>query len=174
MILGSAAFLIEPIEVRAERLGLRPIADRVEAAIASEGSHGLRVDVAQRAEMQLFRPAFLRVEPAEEDHHERGKGARLFGRVDLPGASSVEGGRGIRVGAWIRVADGKAVIGEPSAGIMEGLVPGAQRIEEIREFDDGGVRHGRELLDPRVEDVRNVHVQRAIRPERRVDPRLEA
>ena len=57
---------------------------------------------------------------------------------------------------------------------MEGLVPGAKRVEEIRELDDGGVRHGRELLDPRVEDVGHVDVQRAVRPERWVDPRLEA
>ena len=59
------------------------------------------------------------------------KARACSGVLMLPGASSVECGRGIRVGAWIRVADGEAVIGEPPAGIMEGLVPGAQRVEEI-------------------------------------------
>ena len=52
------------------------------------------------------------------------------------------------------------MIGEPPADIMEGLVPRAQRVEEIRELDDVGVGHGRELLDPRVEDLGNVDVQR--------------
>ena len=107
------------------------------------------VDVAQRAEVQLLGPALLRVEPAEEQHHVRGEGARLFGRVDLPGAGAVECGRGLRVGARIRVADGEAVIGEPAAGVVEGLVPGAQRVEEIRELDDGGVRHAPRACRPR-------------------------
>ena len=54
------------VEVVAEHIGLGPIADGVVAAVAANRLERARVRVAARAEVQLFRPALLGVETAEE------------------------------------------------------------------------------------------------------------
>ena len=57
---------------------------------------------------------------------------------------------------------------------MECVVPLAQRIEQILELRDVDVRGLRELVDPRVEDVRLMRIHHAIGAERRIDLRRQA
>jgi hypothetical protein len=79
-----------------------------------------------RAEMQLFGPAFLRVELAEEQHHERaelsvflrGNGRATAGLGEDPGGHF--GGTKVRVGLV------HSVVGKPAAVLMKIIVPRAQ------------------------------------------------
>ena len=66
IVFGQRVFLVEQVEIFAERFGLRPIADVVVAGVGAECLRRACVYVAQRAEMQLLRPILFGVEAAEE------------------------------------------------------------------------------------------------------------
>jgi hypothetical protein len=68
--LGESVLLREQVEVSAEMLRLRKIADRIETGIGSKLAAGSGVHVAEGTEVKLFGPAFFGVEAAEEKHHE--------------------------------------------------------------------------------------------------------
>ena len=88
--LRQRVVLLEAIEIPAERVNLRQIADRVVAGVAAERLQRARVRVAARAEVQLLRPALLGVEMAEEHHDVRRERLALLGRRGLSGARLVE------------------------------------------------------------------------------------
>src|SRR5690606_4735209 len=113
--LRQRALAVEQVEVRAERLGLRIVADRVVAGVAAELAHRTPARVAPRAEVQLLRPALLGVGPAEEQHDE-GREALGGLRVALPAAArAIEDRRRVLVRAGRDRTARQAVIREPAA-----------------------------------------------------------
>ena len=78
-ILGSAFSWSRRSRYAAQRVDLRPVADRIEARYPGRVSRNrARVVVAPRAQVQLLRPALLRVQTAEEQHHVRRRTARAL------------------------------------------------------------------------------------------------
>ena len=78
--------------------------------------------------MQLFRPAFLGVQPSEKEHHVGDK-LLVFQRAGRPSlARPIENRRGFGVGTECRVAAAQPVIGKPRAQRMKVIVPATQGI----------------------------------------------
>ena len=71
--LGQAIVGIEAVQVGGQGLGLREIADGIEAGVGSELGEETAVVIAQRTEVELFDPAALGVEVAEEHHQVGGE-----------------------------------------------------------------------------------------------------
>ena len=94
------------------------------------------VVAAQRAQVQLLRPAAARV-PAAEFEHEVGAELRGLGG---PGASAgprrVKDRRGLGVGAGLGQRGLQAVVGQPAADRVEVVVALLQRAKEVVERTD--------------------------------------
>ena len=77
--LRQRVLLVEPVEVAAERVGLRPVADGIEAGVRPDFAEAPRVVVAPRAQVKLLGPALLGIQAAEEQHQVAGETAVLLG-----------------------------------------------------------------------------------------------
>ena len=159
-----------------ERRRLREVADGVEAGVRPELAQQARVVVAQRAEVKLHRPAFLGVEPAEEEHHERGE-LRVVGRATrLCRSARRRRSRSLRTRVQASgVAALQAVIGKPAAVLVEKVAALAQGLEKV-----GQRRRCPTPLacskpaEPGVESLRPMHGERRVGTERRQHARREA
>jgi hypothetical protein len=81
---------VQPVEVSAEGVRLRPIADRVETRVRSESLGHPGVYASHRAEVQLFGPAFFGIEPAEEKHHVTRNFTDSEGATSLPARAALK------------------------------------------------------------------------------------
>src|SRR5690606_31556423 len=113
---------VEAVEVRAERIGLRRVANRIVAGVAAEIAHGAAARVAPCAKMQLLGPAAVGIEVAEELHHERGKPLGRIGRSRLTGARPIESRRSLRLRTGADRTPDEAVVRQPPAGLVKGLM----------------------------------------------------
>src|SRR5262249_32053625 len=114
------AILIEPIEIASQSAGLREIADGIKAGVRTNLPEASRICVPQGAQVKLLRPAFFRIETAEQKHHIGSELHVFFRRCGLPAAGFFEyrGGRFLR--AEIGVALVHAVVRQPApAGVEE-------------------------------------------------------
>ncbi len=110
------------------------------------------VNVAQSAEMELFGPAGLRIELAEEEHKVRVEFGLLLMGGGLARADFIEDNGGAGFGAEISVTVKQAVIGEAATRLMKRSVTIAESVEKIRELADMDVGGGGEPFDPGIED----------------------
>src|ERR1043166_2192980 len=120
------------VEKVAERIGLRPVADGIEAGVRTHFPETPRVVVAARAQMKLLGPALFGIEAAENQHHVRREFNQLLmcGRMAAARAAEDRG----RFVLCDRMAERvvQAVIAEPPAHRVEEIVALLERIDKLR------------------------------------------
>jgi hypothetical protein len=124
--------------------------------------------------MQLLGPAFLRVQMSEEQHHVRRELRVLGGAGWLALARPIEDGGGRRFGTGSGVALVQPMVGEARTQGVKVVVTPAQGGGEVLQAADIRIAGGRQPVDPRVEDIRQVDVESLIGTERRKDKRVQA
>jgi len=123
---------VERVEIPRERAGLRKIADRVHAGVGAEPLEQAGVVVAERAEVELLRPAALGVEAAKLEHQVRGILVPLRRRGGATGTRLVEDRGGVAFRARIERHVFHAVVGDPPAERVEEGVAVVERLDETR------------------------------------------
>jgi len=82
--LGERVFAVQAVHVSGQSVGLRPVANRIEAGIRAELPVRPSVVVAPRAEVKLFGPALSRIPAPEFEQQEPAKRACSAGVAAWP------------------------------------------------------------------------------------------
>ncbi|MBI3691477.1 MAG: hypothetical protein HY239_12725 [Mycolicibacterium aromaticivorans] len=132
--LGQGIFLLEMVEVRAQRGCLRPVPHAIESGIGAQRLQRPAVDVSLSAQMKLFRPSFGVIEVPEKHHHEGGKLRMLFTARGAAGTGLLEYLLRGLLSAKIGVAMTESVVGEAATNLMEVIMTAAKRLKKIMEL----------------------------------------
>lgn len=114
------------------------------------------VVVSQGSEVELFRPAFFRVQFAEQEHQISYHGLAFAGACGLPGAGAVENSSRLGIGREQGRAVIQSMIGQAAANGVEIIVTGAEGVFQRGEGADVAAALRREPIDPGIEQRRIV------------------
>ena len=148
--LGQLAGRVQAIEKARQRDRLREVGDGVVAGVGAERGHPARAGVAQRAEVELLRPAAPVVQHRQVVEQRRTQLLGLLGRRRLPGARLGEDGGHLALGVVGDVEALEAVVRGAAAGRVKRVVPLGERVAQLVERPDRRVRRGAERVDPGV------------------------
>src|SRR5580658_2575374 len=168
--LWQPIFPVQSIQIIGERSGLPPIANRIKSGVPPQPTEHTRIGIAIGAEVQLFCPAFLGVEAAEEQHEKAGELGGFEGCWLAAAAHFLKDLLRLALGTGLGIAEIYTVIGEPASVPVEIVVAFAESLKHVRDPRYIKIAYPSQLVDPLIEGNRIFGSQRPIGTEARQNP----